>query len=76
LFSPKYQIERQDSDEVRKRILSIPYAQWKKQGFSKGTLNYMKKNAEGNKPFTLNKQVRDRLERWEIGISSIKRLEK
>jgi CRISPR-associated protein Cas1 len=65
LVSPKYQIERQDSDEVRKKILSIPYAQWKKRGFSKGTLNYMKKNAESDKPFTLNKHVRERLNQWE-----------
>jgi CRISPR-associated protein Cas1 len=64
LVSPKYQMERQDSDEVRKQILSIPYSQWKKQGFSKGTLNYMKKNAGGDKPFTLNKHVRERLDQW------------
>jgi len=64
LVSPKYHIERLDSDEVRKKILSIPYAQWKKRGFSKGTLNYMKKNAESEKPFTLNKHVRERLDQW------------
>jgi CRISPR-associated protein Cas1 len=39
LVSPVYQIERQDSDEMKKKILSIPYAQWNKQDFSKGTLN-------------------------------------
>jgi CRISPR-associated protein Cas1 len=33
-------------------------------GFSKGTLHYMKKNAKGDKPFTLNKQVRKRLDLW------------
>jgi hypothetical protein len=32
------------------------------RGFSKGTLHYMKKNAEGSRPFTLNKQVRARLD--------------
>lgn len=36
------------------------------KGFSKGTLNYMKKNAEGDKPFTLNKHVRERVKFWEI----------
>lgn len=36
-------------------------------GFSKGTLYYMKKNAKGNKPFTVNKQVRERLDQWETG---------
>lgn len=64
LVSPECQIERQDSDEVRKKILAIPYAQWKKRGFSKGTLYYMKKNAESNKPFTLNKHVKERLKQW------------
>ena len=52
-------------DEMRKKILSIPYTQWKKQGFSKGPLNYMKKNAQENKPFTLNKHIRERLRQWE-----------
>jgi CRISPR-associated protein Cas1 len=66
LITPEYKIEQQDSDEVRKKILSIPYSQWKKKGFSKGTLNYMKKNAEGDKPFTLNKHVRERVKFWEI----------
>jgi len=61
LVSPEYQIERWVSEEVRKKILSIPYSKWKKHGFSKGTLNYMKKNAEWNKPFTLNKHVKARL---------------
>lgn len=31
-------------------------------GFSKGTLHYMKKNAEADKPFTPNAHVRERLE--------------
>jgi len=37
-------------------------------GFSKGTLHYMKKNAECDKPFTLNKNVKERLELWKNGI--------
>jgi hypothetical protein len=36
--------------------------------FSKRTLHYMKKNAAGNKPFTLNKQIRERLEKWEDSL--------
>ena len=65
MVSPEYEIYRQDSEDVRKKILSIPYSQWKKRGFSKSILNYMKKNAEGNKPFTLNKHVRERLDQWD-----------
>ena len=62
---PEYQIEWMDSDEVRRKIISIPYSQWKKRGFSKGTLNYMKKNAKGYKQFTLNRHVRERFNQWE-----------
>jgi len=35
---------------------------------SQGTFNYMKKNAEGNKPFTLNKHVRTRLDQWNQSV--------
>jgi CRISPR-associated protein Cas1 len=63
---PAYNVERQDSDDIRQKILSISYTDWKKMGFSKGTLHYMKKNAEAEKPFTLNSHVRERLELWEI----------
>lgn len=43
------------------------FVEWKKRGFSKGTLHYMKKNAESEKPFTLNKHVRERLDQWICG---------
>jgi CRISPR-associated protein Cas1 len=48
LISHDYSISRQDAVDVRKKILRIPYAEWKKRGFSKGTLHYMKKNAGGS----------------------------
>ena len=59
---PKYAVERQDSEDVRQKILSISYTDWKKMGFSKGTLHYMKKNAKGDKPFSLNAHVREGVE--------------
>jgi CRISPR-associated protein Cas1 len=62
LTSPDYEINRQDADDIRKKIKSIPYTKWKKRGFSKGTLHYLKKNAEGDQPFTLNKHVLTRLD--------------
>ena len=40
------------------------HSNWKKLGFSKGTLHYMKKDADAEKPFTLNAHVRERLEMW------------
>jgi CRISPR-associated protein Cas1 len=62
--TPEYHIERQDSEEVRRKILSISYADWKKMGFSKGTLHYLKQNAVGKRPFTMNQHVRERLKKW------------
>ncbi len=59
---PKYLMERQDSDEIRKKILEMPYRTWERRGFSKGTLHYMKRNAIGEKPFTMTVHVRNRLE--------------
>ena len=60
-FTTEYKIDRQDSEVIRQKILSISYEEWKKKGFSKGTLHYMKQNAKTNKPFTLNKHVEERL---------------
>jgi CRISPR-associated protein Cas1 len=62
---PEFTIDRQDSDDIRQKILSISYTDWKSMGFSKGTLHYMKQNAKADKPFTLNKHVRERVKAWE-----------
>lgn len=62
---PQYATKRQDTSDIRQKILSISYTEWKKLGYSKGTLHYMKKNAKADKPFTLNAHVRERLEKWE-----------
>ncbi|WP_321418427.1 CRISPR-associated endonuclease Cas1 [uncultured Methanomethylovorans sp.] len=61
---PEFTIDRQDSDDIRQKILNISYTEWKNMGFSKGTLHYMKQNAKADKPFTLNAHVRERLEVW------------
>ena len=60
-LKPSYEIEGLDSNEIRKKILDISYSDWRKLGFSKRTLHYMKKNAKENKPFSLNKHVIERL---------------
>jgi CRISPR-associated protein Cas1 len=62
---PQYETKRQDSSDIRQKILSISYSDWKKLGFSKGTLHYMKKNAKADKPFTLNTHNKERLDKWE-----------
>ena len=62
---PEYEIERIDSYDIRQKILSISYVDWKKLGFSKGTLHYMKQNAKSDKPFTLNACFLERVNKWE-----------
>ena len=44
--------------------MGISYTDWKKRGFFKGTLHYMKENAKGEGPFSLNVHVRG--EMWEV----------
>ncbi|MFZ2497878.1 CRISPR-associated protein Cas1 [Methanosarcina sp.] len=67
--SPEFGVKRVDSHEIRQKILSISYVDWKKLGFSKGTLHYMKQNAKSDKPFTLNNHVLERVKAWESLVS-------
>ncbi|NPE29829.1 CRISPR-associated endonuclease Cas1 [Methanococcoides sp. SA1] len=69
--NPVYVGERVDSNLLRKTIIDMSYVDWNKMGFSKGTLHYMKQNAEADKPFTLNAHVKERLEGWEQRVSKI-----
>ena len=69
---PEYEIEKIDSYDIRQKILNISYVDWKKLGFSKGTLHYMKQNAKSDKPFTLNSQVLERVNKWEVLVLSQK----
>ena len=52
--SPEFGGQRVDSHEIRQNILNISYVDWKKLGFSKGTLHYMKQNAKSDKPFSVS----------------------
>ncbi len=61
LIEPLPKLHRQDTEEMRKKILAFSYTDWENMGFSRGTLFYLKKNAKANKPFTMNKHVEDRL---------------
>ncbi|KGK99761.1 hypothetical protein LI82_00695 [Methanococcoides methylutens] len=61
---PAYMGKRDDSDLLRKKIIDMPYTEWKKMGFSKGTLHHMKQNTRSDNPFTLNAYEREKLENW------------
>jgi CRISPR-associated protein Cas1 len=46
---------------MRGKIKDMSYAEWKKRGFSKGTLHYLKQNAEGDELFKVYGKVKERL---------------
>ena len=52
--NPVPALVRDDSAELRQKILSMPYADWKAIGFSKGTLHYLKANAREDEPFKIS----------------------
>ena len=56
--TPEATINRTDSEEIRKKILAISYAEWERKGYSRGTLHYMKTNAKKNETFKLNKHTK------------------
>lgn len=64
MINPDYESNRKEGEDIWKKMLSIPYVEWKRRGFSKGALHYMKKNADSETPFSLNKHVRERLDQW------------
>lgn len=66
LSLPIPDLSRDDTKELREKILNISIYRWQKAGFSKGALSYLKKNARSDKPFKVNKHVLDRLENMEI----------
>ena len=55
-------LDRIDNKELRDKILSITYSEWKKLGFSKGTLHQLKEKAKSDKPFYLQKRLKEKLE--------------
>lgn len=60
--SPVPDLNRDDTPEMREKILKTSIYRWQKKGFSKGTLSNLKKNARSDKSFKVNRHVRDRLE--------------
>lgn len=59
---PMPDLHRIDSDTMRNKILNMPYAEWKKMGFSKGTLHYLKKGVKEDRPFKIYGKVRTKLD--------------
>jgi len=61
LSEPYFEIERDDTGEIRKIISELNYSKWEKLGFSKGTLHPLKQKVKEGKTFTLNQHVKERL---------------
>ena len=63
--TPNYKLDRIDNKELRDKILAISYSDWAKLGFSKGTLHQLKEKAKSDKPFYLQKRVKEKLGKLE-----------
>jgi CRISPR-associated protein Cas1 len=59
--TPSPELNRDDSDVLRNRILTMSYAQWKSMGMPKSNLHYLKAKAKDDKPFSLYVKVREKL---------------
>lgn len=58
---PEIQLKRTDNQQIRGKIKNMSYAEWKKRGYSKGSLHYLKHNLD--KPnFKVYGEVREKLE--------------
>jgi CRISPR-associated protein Cas1 len=65
-IQPKFLADRLDDAELRAKILDIPYSDCQATGFSKGTLHYLKANADKEKPFAIRKKVLEKLSALEV----------
>ena len=62
LSKPNYKLDREDNNKIRDLITNISYSEWKKLGFSKGSLHYLKQNARSDEPFKIYGKMREKLE--------------
>ena len=64
---PTQHLLRIDTSDIRQQIKNIKYVEWKKMGYSKGSLHPMKQKVKEGKQFTLRKHMRKRLLRIKTG---------
>lgn len=60
--TPGPELRADDAEVMRQRILGMSYSEWKKAGFSKGTLHELKAKARKPEPFKIHDKVMERLE--------------
>jgi CRISPR-associated protein Cas1 len=57
LVNPNLNLEREETQALRKKILSLSSAQARKIGLNKSTLHYLRKRARDRKPFSIYEPV-------------------
>lgn len=57
-------LSRNDTPELREKVLTISYYEWMKAGHSKGSLHYLKKNARSEKPFRVYEKMKEKLDAY------------
>jgi CRISPR-associated protein Cas1 len=61
LSEPKSELERTDSFELRRRILSLSISEARRLGIGKSTLHYLRKYAGNERLLTIYEKVRSKL---------------
>lgn len=61
LSKPLFELNRDDTHDVREIIQSISYKKWKDLGYSKGTLHDLKPKVKEDRAFSLNRSVEEKL---------------
>ena len=67
--TPIQHLLRIDTSDIREQIKNIKYTEWKKMGYSKGTLHPMKQKIKEGKPFTITPTVKKKLEKLQQEIA-------
>lgn len=62
--SPAPTLTRDDTPELRDKVLAISYYNWMKAGYSKGSLHYLKMNAKSEKPFRVYGKMKEKLDAY------------
>src|SRR5208282_1814114 len=70
-IDPSPVLERSDSLEVRKAILSLTQKQADRLGIGKSTLHYLRKNAKNDGPFKSYRKIREKIEGYFLSFSLI-----
>ena len=65
-MEPAPSLVRNDTQEIRKRILELSMKKAQELGISKSTLNYLRKHARSERSFTVYEKVADRLARFRV----------